>query len=99
MTTISHDHLFQISHVFPDIAHNKVNNVSKSAIFNLIKLEFVRLNLSMKSHILFHTNGLAIWHGFPDIMHVKVNNDHFLFHRFEIFQSISPREIAHFFLW
>ena len=85
--------------MFPDIRHIKVNNVSMSAIFILLRLEFVGLNLSMKSHILFHTNGLAIWHGFPDIMHVKVNNGHCLFYRLEIFQSISPCETAHFVLW
>ena len=27
----------------------------------------------LKLHILFHSNGLAIWHGFPDIRHIKVN--------------------------
>ena len=27
-----------------------------------------------ESHILFHSNGLAIWQGFPDIMHIKVIN-------------------------
>ena len=28
----------------------------------------------LKPHILFHSNGLAIWHGFPDIRHNKDKN-------------------------
>ena len=28
----------------------------------------------LKSHILFYSNGLAIWHGLPNNGHVKVNN-------------------------
>ena len=27
-----------------------------------------------KSHILFYSNGLAVWHGLPNNGHVKVNN-------------------------
>ena len=28
----------------------------------------------LKPHILFYSNGLAIWYDFPDITHIKVNN-------------------------
>ena len=41
------------------------------AIFNLIKLKCFRAYPSLKPHILFSSNGLAIWHGFPDITHLK----------------------------
>ena len=29
---------------------------------------------SLKPHILFYSNGLAIWHSFPDITHTEVND-------------------------
>ena len=37
-----------IWHGFPDITHIKINNGSKSAIFNLIELKFFRAYLSLK---------------------------------------------------
>ena len=51
---------------------------------------------SLKSHILFDSNGLAIWHSFPDSMHIKVNNDRSW--SFEFFQGILPPEITEFVL-
>ena len=30
---------------------------------------------SLKPHILFCSNGLAIWHSFPDFIHIDVNNN------------------------
>ena len=38
----------------------------RSAILNLIKLIFFMLYPYLKLHILFDSNGLAIWSGFPD---------------------------------
>ena len=35
-------------------------------------------------HIMFYSNGVAIWHGFPDITHIKVNNE---FDGVEIFRA------------
>ena len=58
------------------ITYIKDNDGRKLAIFNLINLKFCRAyNLSLKLHILFYSNGLAVWHGFPDITHINVNND------------------------
>ena len=31
---------------------------------------------SLKPHILFYSNSLAIWHGFRDITYIKVHNGH-----------------------
>ena len=39
-----------------------------------IKLTICKSDLTLKTSILFYSNGLAIWHGFPDIMHIKANN-------------------------
>ena len=49
-----------ILHGFPDITHIEVNNGHKSAIFNFMELTFLRAYPSLKSHILFYSNGLAI---------------------------------------
>ena len=46
----------------------KINYDRESAILNLIYP-------SLKLHILFYSNDLAIWHGLPDIRHIKVNYD------------------------
>ena len=43
----------------------------RSAILNLIKLKFVMVYPYLKLHILFDSNGLAIWSGFPDVTHNK----------------------------
>ena len=43
----------------------------RSAILNLIKLKFFMVYPYLKLHILFNSNGLAIWSGFPDITHNK----------------------------
>ena len=53
--------------------HIKVNNDRKSVIFNLNKLVFFRSYLSIKQHILFYSNGQAIWHGLTDIRYSKFN--------------------------
>ena len=42
-----------------------------SAILNFIMLKFVMVYLHLELHILFYSNGLAIWSGFPDITHIK----------------------------
>ena len=60
--------MVQLSGSFRDITTIEVNNGCESAILNLIKL---------KLHILFYSNGLAIWHGFPHITHIKVNHFEF----------------------
>ena len=51
-----------------------VNDGLKSAILNLIELEFFMAYTSLKPHILLYSNGPAIWHGLPDIRHIKGNN-------------------------
>ena len=38
-----------------------------SAFLNLIKLKSFRTYPSLKLHLLFNSNGLAIWHSFPII--------------------------------
>ena len=48
-----------------------VNNGHKSPILNLIKLTFLRAYPSLKPHILFYSNGVAIRHGLPDITHLN----------------------------
>ena len=46
-----------------------------TAILNWIELNFLgHVYPSLKPHILYHSNGLAIWHGFPDNKHIKDNN-------------------------
>ena len=36
------------------------------AIFNFIMLKFFMVYPYLELHILFYSNGLAIWSGFPD---------------------------------
>ena len=59
-------------HGFPDITHIKVNNghKSESAILNFIELKFFRAYPSLKTLILFYSNGLATCrHDFPDTVY------------------------------
>ena len=51
--------------------------VASQPVINLINLTFLTVDLypSLKTHILFHNNGPAIWHGLPDIRHIKANYD------------------------
>ena len=60
-----------VTQVFPDITHIKANDGRMSAIFNLLELKFFRVYPSLKPHILFYSDGLAIWHCFPDITHIQ----------------------------
>ena len=60
------------------------------AILNFIELKFYRAYSSMKPHILFYRNGLAIWHGFPDITHIKNNADNLPFWRDLVFGWCAP---------
>ena len=53
--------------------HIKVNYGQYSAILYLIKLKIFRAYPYLKQHILFCSNGLAIWHGLSDIRHIEVN--------------------------
>ena len=49
-------------------------------ILNFIMLKFFMVYPYLELHILFYSNGLAIWSGFPDIMHIKklmADNRHF----------------------
>ena len=48
-----------------------IRSVCRSAILNLIKLNFFMVYPNMKLNILFNSNGLAILSGFPDITHIK----------------------------
>ena len=43
----------------------------RSAILNLIKLNFFIVYPYLKVHVLFNSNGLAIWSGFLDITHIQ----------------------------
>ena len=43
-----------------------------SAIFNFIELKILRTYPSLKPHLLFNGNGLAIWNDWPAIKHIKV---------------------------
>ena len=45
------------------------------SIVNLTELTFFEAYPFLKSHIEFHSKGLAIWHGLPDIRHIEVNYD------------------------
>ena len=59
-----------IWHGLLDIAYIKDKNGRNSPIFNLIELTFFKAYsnnfTSLKLHILFYGNGLALWLGFPD---------------------------------
>ena len=43
----------------------------RSAILNLIKLNFFMVYSYLKLNILFNSKGLAIWSGFSDNTHIK----------------------------
>ena len=43
----------------------------RSAICNFIMFKFFMVYLYLELHILFYSNGLAIWSGFPDITYNK----------------------------
>ena len=61
-------------HDFPVIKHIKVKSDHRSAILNLIKLTFFTVYSYLKPHILFNSNGLAIWQGFSVITYIQVKN-------------------------
>ena len=42
-----------------------------SSLLNFIMLKFFMVYPYLELHILFYSNGLAIWSGFPDITHIK----------------------------
>ena len=44
----------------------------------MIKLIYFKLQLPLKPHILFHSNGLAIKHALSDIRPIEVNNGRLL---------------------
>ena len=43
----------------------------RSAILNLIQLNFFMVYPDLKLNILFDSKGLAIWSGFAEITHIK----------------------------
>ena len=49
------------------------DNYNFNNYFKLDKLNIFRSYPYVKPHILFCSNGLAIWHGLSDIKHIKVN--------------------------
>ena len=61
---------------FPDIMHFEVENCRMSAIFNLIKLTFLRTYPYLKRHLLFNSICPVIWHDFPVIEHIKGKSGH-----------------------
>ena len=63
-----------MTYFFNLMIRENLDNGCKSATSNLAELNFFGAYHSLKPHILFYSNGLAILHGFPDITHVKVNN-------------------------
>ena len=80
----------------------KVNDDHKSSqVIFLIRSSwtFFRQYPSLKPHILFHSNGLAIWHSLPDITHINVNNSlkSAIMNLIEMFQAMSLSETAHLF--
>ena len=40
----------------------------------MIKFKLFMVDPHLKPHILFKSNGLAIWHGFPVITHIEVKS-------------------------
>ena len=61
-------------------------------------LKFFIVYPYLELHILFYSNGLAIWSGFPDIMHIKKLFHHDLFSvrilpNFELIRAISELDI------
>ena len=75
----------------------KVSDDNKSAIFELLLDQvFQAIYPYLKPHILFYSNGLAIWHSLPDITHINFDNG--FKSAILIFQCISLPETAHFFL-
>ena len=52
-----------IWHGFPVITHIEVKNGCRSAILNLIKLNFFMVYPHLKLHIWVKSNGRAIWFG------------------------------------
>ena len=61
---------------FSYIMHIKVNKDHMFAILNFTELNFFRAYPPLKPHILFYSNGFAIWHSFSDITHFD-NVSHF----------------------
>ena len=65
--------IFQIMPIVKVRASNYLARfVRYQAILNLIKLKIYRAYPYLKPHILFCSNGLAIWHRLSDIRHIKV---------------------------
>ena len=57
------------------ITYIQVKSGRRSAILNLIKLKFPRQAYRyphLKPHILFNSNGRAIWHSFPVITYIYI---------------------------
>ena len=85
--------------------HLSIKSGRKSAIFNFIMLKCFMVYPYLELHILFYSNGLAIWSGFPDITHIKkrmADNRHFGHHdlvsvrilpNFELIRAISEIDI------
>ena len=75
--------------------------------FEFDRVELFRSYPSIKQHILFYSNGVAIWHGLPDMRHpVQVYQSclwqiicHFEFDQVEIFQSSTLIETTQFVSW
>ena len=42
--------------------------------FEFDRVETFSVHPPLRTHILFYSNGLAIYHGLPNICHVEVNN-------------------------
>ena len=60
----------------------------------MIKLKIFRAYPYLKPHILFCSNGLAIWHGLSDIRHIKVNYGQFSANfKLKFFRAYRPSPV------
>ena len=88
-----------VYHGLPDIMHISINNERKSAIFNLIRLNFSKHIPSWNLTFCFMAVVCYLWHGLPDIRHVKVNNGRKSESQVDIFQGAFSPETSYFVLW
>ena len=56
-----------------DINVNDGRKLTRTFV-NYIKLDIFQGISSLKPHILFYSNSLAIWHSFSDTTHTRVHN-------------------------
>ena len=81
---------------------NRVNEkICRSEVPQVGQFEFFHVEIFMaypylEQHIMFYSNGLAIWSGFPDITHIKWRYDLVsvrILPNFELILAISEMDI------